>query len=138
MLATIMLLSLLQVAEEVKLVDALLEAVPNSADAYLRKAGAGFKTTSSGRVQAHLFREDLIWQSRGFTKYQLDVCVFIAFSIALDIALKEAEDILSKSMSPEEQLKLSRIQNFIREAEEVVDKLEPKVEVKPRQLRIYF
>jgi hypothetical protein len=117
----------------------LLKAFPRSMNSYLRKAGEGFDISRSAKVQTRLFREDLVWQTRGWDEYQLDVMVFVALSLAKTRTAKEIKAIESKSMSPEELLKVERIKKFEGDAKEILEELRPQVEeIKYWKLRIWI
>ncbi len=56
----------------------------SSARDYLKNAAAGFQLDRSLRIQEHLFREDLAWQSRGFSEGQVNLMVFVVVSLSLE------------------------------------------------------
>jgi hypothetical protein len=69
----------------------LVPRLTPSATEYLQKVAAGFDPERSLRVQQALLREDLIWQSRGFSRRQIDLMVFISVALSLE----EAEEQVS-------------------------------------------
>jgi hypothetical protein len=52
----------------------------------LRMVAYNFDLERNLRIQQALFREDLIWQDRGYTDRQIDLMVFLAVALSLDRA----------------------------------------------------
>jgi hypothetical protein len=69
---------LLEQASEMK------ERLTASAEDYLESAATGFQLDRSLRIQERLFREDLAWQARGFSKNQMDLMVFVVVALSLE------------------------------------------------------
>ncbi len=116
--------------------------LPKSASAYLTKAAHGFDPTRRLSVQHRLFRDDLVWQGRGFSDKQLDLMVFITVGLSLELAdgqLTELKEKYQKSGNPEDLLKMDKVRIYCIDAVNLLDRLSPKLKDLPlASLRIYF
>lgn len=114
----------------------LLGKLTRSAAIYLKKGAEGFDPTRNLRVQAALFREDLVWQTRGFTDRQIDLMVFISVALSLERADKALEEAWKdpKNKARAEAIKLYRMQ-----AESLLDDLSEKLrDIPDHEFRFYF
>ncbi len=84
----------------------LSRLVPLTAS-HLRVVANDFDVERNLRVQQALFREDLIWQARGFTERQIDLMVYIAVALSLDRAGKLEED-LRRSLRQKQDRRLEQ------------------------------
>lgn len=109
-----------------------------SARDYLKDAATGFQLDRSLRIQEHLFREDLAWQSRGFSKKQVDLMVFVVVSLSLErvedevAALEKKEDVGAHK-------RIGHIKLYKHQALALLDKLSGGLEdLSPSEFLFYF
>ena len=120
----------------------LVPRLTRSATAYLQKVAEGFDPERSLRVQQALLREDLVWQSRGFSRRQIDLMVFISVALSLE----EAEGRLSalrqsflESGDPKDQRSMERIDMYRSQAVALLAQLSTSLRSVPESdLRFYF
>ena len=113
-----------------------------SATAYLQKVAEGFDPERSLRVQQALLREDLVWQSRGFSRRQIDLMVFISVALSLEEAdgrLSELRQSFLDSGDPKDQRRMERIDVYRSQAVALLEQLStPLRNVRENELRFYF
>jgi hypothetical protein len=103
-----------------------LSKLPQSTQKSLEKVADGFDTERDLHVQQALFREDLIWQNRGYTDRQIDLMVFVAVALSLERAGDEAARLCESSKGKEERKiepRLERIGLYRADALTVLDRL---------------
>lgn len=109
-----------------------------SARDYLKDAAAGFRLDRSLRIQEHLFREDLAWQSRGFSKDQVDLMVFVVVSLSLERVGDEIA-VLEKEESKQSRKRIKHIRLYKDQALTLLDKLSEGLEdLSPSEFLFYF
>jgi len=120
----------------------LVPRLTRSATAYLQKVAQGFDLERSLRVQQALLREDLVWQSRGFSRRQLDLMVFISVALSLEQAdgrLSELRQLFVESGDPKDQRRMERIDRYRSQAVALLAQLSTSLRsVRESELRFYF
>ena len=122
--------------------NALVPRLTRSAAKYAQKVSAGFDPERSLRVQEALLREDLIWLSRGFSRRQLDLMVFVSVALSLeqtDALSVELRRSFAANGDPNDQVRLQRIDLYQSQALDLLEKLSASLqEVPDSDLRFYF
>ena len=120
----------------------LVPRLTRSATAYLQKVAQGFDPERSLRVQQALLREDLVWQSRGFSRRQIDLMVFISVALSLEEAdgrLSELRQSFLESGDPKDQRRMERIDMYRSQAVALLAQLSTSLRsVRDSELRFYF
>ena len=120
----------------------LVPRLTRSATAYLQKVAQGFDLERSLRVQQALLREDLVWQSRGFSRRQLDLMVFISVALSLEQAdgrLSELRQSFVESGDPKDQRRMEKIDMYRSQAVALLAQLSTSLRsVRDSELRFYF
>ena len=120
----------------------LVPRLTRSATAYLQKVAQGFDPERSLRVQQALLREDLVWQSRGFSRRQIDLMVFISVALSLERAdgrLSELRQSFLESGDPKDQRRIERIDMYRSQAVGLLARLSTSLQsVRESELRFYF
>ncbi len=120
----------------------LVPRLTRSATAYLQKVAQGFDLERSLRVQQALLREDLVWQSRGFSRRQIDVMVFISVVLSLEEAdgrLSELRQLFVESGDPNDRRRMERIDMYRSQAVVLLAQLSTSLRsVRESELRFYF
>ena len=120
----------------------LLPRLTHSAADYARKVAAGFDPERSLRIQEALLREDLTWLSRGFSRQQMDLMVFVAVALSLeqaDARSVELRDAFAAKGDPNDQVRLKRIDLYRSEAIHLLHELSgPVAALSENDLRFYF
>ena len=116
--STIDLCPLLERAHQV------LPRLTSSAAEYLQRVAAGFDPERSLRVQQGLLREDLQWQSRGFTRRQMDLMVFVSVALSLDAAEVRVAELRRKLQDGGDSKAPSRIESVNLYRSQALDLLE--------------
>jgi hypothetical protein len=112
--------------------------LPTATTDYLKGAADGIKLDRPLRVQEQLFRDDLSWQNRGFSKKQADLMVFVIVALSLRrvevevTKLKERDDPWARS-------RIGRISIYKYQAFVLLDKLsEGLKDLSPSEFSFYF
>jgi hypothetical protein len=120
----------------------LVPRLTPSATEYLEKVAAGFDPERSLRVQQALLREDLIWQSRGFSRRQIDLMVFISVALSLEEAEEQVSELrrsFQKDGDPKDQRRIERIDLYRSQAVTLLEQLSASLRSVPEsELRFYF
>ena len=87
-------------------------------------------------------REDLVWQSRGFSRRQLDLMVFISVALSLEQAdgrLSELRQSFVESGDPKDQRRMEKIDMYRSQAVAFLAQLSTSLRsVRDSELRFYF
>ena len=102
--------------------DFLTRMEPSTAE-HLRVAAAEFDVERSMRVQQALFREDLVWMRRGYSQQQLDVMVFVAIALSLELSVEREAALRNEFVENPEPKTMKRLQNIVRYQTQAVDLL---------------
>ena len=120
----------------------LMPKLTRSAAEYARKVAAGFDPERSLRIQEALLREDLTWLSRGFSRQQMDLMVFVSVALSLqqaDARSVELRDSFAANGDPNDQVRLQRIDLYRSEALHLLEELSsPLRGLSDNDLRFYF
>jgi hypothetical protein len=120
----------------------LMPRLTRSAAEYARKVSAGFDPERSLRIQEALLREDLVWLSRGFSRQQMDLMVFVSVALSLeqaDARSVELRNAFAANGDPKDQVRLQRIDLYRSEALQLLDELSASVRtVSDSELRFHF
>jgi len=120
----------------------LMPRLTRSAAEYARKVAVGFDPERSLRIQEALLREDLAWLSRGFSRQQMDLMVFVSVALSLeqaDARSVELRDSFAANGDPNDQVRLKRIDLYRSEALQLLDELSASVRtVSDSELRFHF
>jgi hypothetical protein len=95
---------------------------PSTAE-HLRVAAVEFDVERSMRVQQALFREDLVWMRRGYSQQQLDVMVFVAIALSLELSVEREATLRDEFVENPEPKTMKRLQNIVRYQTQAVDLL---------------
>ncbi|MGH9460574.1 MAG: hypothetical protein ACRD1X_05120 [Vicinamibacteria bacterium] len=122
--------------------NSLMARLTRSAAEYARKVSAGFDPERSLRIQEALLREDLVWLSRGFSRQQMDLMVFVSVAFSLehaDARSVELRNSFAANGDPNDQVRLQRIDLYRSEALQLLDELSASVgTVSDSNLRFHF
>ncbi len=120
----------------------LMDRLTPSATEYLENASAGFRPDRSLRVQEALFREDLKWQSRGFSRSQMNVMVFVSVALSLESAeaqISELRSSLQETGDPKIARRIERINLYRSQAVALLDELSRDLrDLSNYELSFYF
>jgi len=114
----------------------------HSAADYARKVAEGFDPERSLRIQQALLREDLLWQSRGFSRRQMDLMVFV--SVALSLERTDAQSVelrraFEEKGDPKDRQRIGRIDLYQSEALDLLEELSASLQSVPdSEMRFYF
>ena len=104
---------------------------------HLKEAGQGFDVERSLRVQAALFREDLVWMNRGYTERQLNLMVFVAVTESMKKAEKRRDELDLTDQN--DRAKLENIKLFLKAAEFYLEReVEKLKDLKDWELDLYY
>ena len=113
-----------------------------SAAEYARKVAAGFDPERSLRIQEALLREDLTWLSRGFSRQQMDLMVFVSVALSLEQADARSGELrrsLAANGDPNDQVRLQRIDLYQSEALVLLEELSASLRSMPDSVfRFHF
>ena len=114
----------------------------HSAADYARKVAEGFDPERSLRIQQALLREDLLWQSRGFSRRQMDLMVFVSVALSLqrtDAQLVELRRAFEQKGDAKDQQRIRRIDLYQSEALDLLEELSASLQSVPdSELRFHF
>ncbi len=114
------------------------ERLATSAEDYLESAAMGFQLDRSLRIQEHLFREDLAWQARGFSKNQMDLMVFVVVALSLERVDDEIAILKEKGGASARQC-IGRIEIYKYQALILLNNLSGRLEaLSPSEFAFYF
>ncbi len=120
----------------------LLSRLAPSTASHLKSLAQNFDVERNLRVQQGLFREDLIWQERGFTEQQPNIMVYIFVSLSLNSAGELAEEFrTSVGNDPDSKVKgrLESVTLYLTQAQLFLSQMSPTMTaVSDRALQIYF
>lgn len=120
----------------------LLPRLTRSAAEYAHKVATGFDPQRSLRIQEALLREDLTWMSRGFSRRQMDLMVFVSVALSLERAeakSMELRESFAANGDPEDQMRLQRIDLYQSEALDLLQDLSMSLRsVSESELRFHF
>jgi hypothetical protein len=102
--------------------DFLTRMAPSTAE-HLRVAAAEFDVERNMRVQQALFREDLVWMRRGYSQQQLDLMVFVAIALSLELSVEREAALRDEFVENPEPKTMKRLQNIVRYQTQAVDLL---------------
>lgn len=131
----------------IKQAHGILDRFTDSATDYMEKTASGFDIERSLRVQQHLFREDLVWQTRGFSSRQIDAMVFVTVALSLESAISEAESLSNElaesiemtSERSKKERRLEELKSYKIQATILLEKLSPKLRnISDSEIRFYF
>ncbi len=122
--------------------NALVPRLTRSAAQYARKVASGFDPERSLRIQQALLREDLTWMSRGFSRRQLDLMVFVSVALSLeqaDALSVELRRSFAATGDPNDQVRLQRIDLYQSQALDLLEELSASLRTVPEsEFRFYF
>ena len=122
--------------------NALVPRLTQSAAQYARKVASGFDPERSLRIQQALLREDLTWMSRGFSRRQLDLMVFVSVALSLeqaDALSVELRRSFAANGDPNDHVRLQRIDLYQSQALDLLEELSASLRTVPdSELRFYF
>jgi len=107
----------------------LTRMAPATAE-HLQVAAAEFDAERNLRVQQALFREDLVWMSRGYSQQQLDLMVFVAVALSLELSVEREAALRDEFVENSEPKTMKRLQNIVRfqtQALALLDQLAPQL-----------
>ena len=120
----------------------LVPRLTRSAAQYARKVAAGFDPERSLRIQQALLREDLTWMSRGFSRRQLDLLVFVSVALSLeqaDALSVELRRSFAANGEPNDQVRLQRVDLYQSQALDLLEELSASLRTVPdNELRFHF
>ena len=121
---------------------AFVPRLTRSAAEYARKVGAGFDPERSLRIQEALLREDLVWLSRGFSRQQIDLMVFVSVALSLEQAdelSRELQRSFAATGDPNDQLRIKRVDLYQSEALNLLEELSTSLRSMPEsELKFHF
>jgi len=94
------------------------------------------------RIQQALFREDLIWQARGFTERQIDLMVYIAVALSFDRAGRLVEELrlsLGQKQDPRLEQRIDAVNLYRAQALLLLSQVSTRLQNLPdNELKFYF
>lgn len=108
----------------------LLTRISPSTAEHLQVAAAEFDVERNLRVQQSLFREDLVWMRRGYSQQQLDLMVFVAVALSLELSVEREVALRNEFVENPEPKTMKRLQNMVRyqtQAVALLDRLAPQL-----------
>jgi len=108
----------------------------------LRTVAYHFDVERNLRIQEALFREDLIWQDRGYTDRQIDLMVFLVVALSLDRAADLAFDLrrtLQEQYDPQIARRHESINQYRAHAVAFLDRVSSRlVDMRDEEMKFYF
>ena len=122
--------------------NALMPRLTSSAAEYARKVADGFDPERSLRIQEALLREDLVWMSRGFSRRQMDLMVFVSVALSLEQADQQSDELrraYAATGDPQDQVRLQRIDLYQSQALSLLQELAASLQtVSDSELSFHF